>query len=192
MMNNEESQVNCVVYIYSIYNTTNHMIGQDIESAYPSPSIFAKWGMAKTGKSTLGYNANNLYAGIPPKMDDARSLVAAWQPEAVINHQLVESVGVQSNWQYRKYLTKNADEIMQYNRNEAYNDIGYYKRFTEAPIQESKGPHLYSSLMDATEVRGVDNSDLKQLYLSREQLESRKISPSITQEELLKYKSRGR
>lgn len=164
------------------------MIGQDITSAYPPASVFANWSMAKTGKSTLGYNANNLYAGFPPKMADARSLVAAWQPEAVINHNLVESVGVQSNWQYRKYLTKNAEEIMHYNRSEAYNDIGYYKRFTEAPIQDAKGPHLYSSLMDTTEVRGVDNSDLKQLYLTREQLESRKVSPSITQEELLKMK----
>ena len=162
--------------------------GVDIDSAYPAPSLFEQWGMVKKGKSTLGYNANNLYAGFPPKMADARSLVASWQPEAVINHNLVESVGVQSNWQYRKYLTKNAAEIMNYNRNEAYNDVGYYKRFAEAPIADSQSPHLYSSLMDTTEVRFVDNSDLKRLYLSREQLDSRKVSPSITQEELLRMR----
>jgi len=162
------------------------MIGQELTTAYQTPSMFAKWGFTNSGKSTLGYNANNQYAGFPPKMEDARSLVAAWQPEAVVNHNLVESVGVTSNWQYRKYLTKNADEIIRYNRAEAFNDIGYYKRFAEAPISETTSPHLYSSLMDTTDVRGVNTSDLKELYLSREKLASRKVSPSITQDELLR------
>lgn len=157
--------------------------GQDLNTAY---TIQAKWDNVGSGKSTLGYNANNQYAGFPPKMADARALVASWQPEAVINKQLVDSVGVQSNWQYRKYLTKNADDIIRYNREEAFNDIGYYKRFTEAPIENTKTPYLYSSLMDNSDVRGIDTSDLKQLYLSREQLDSRKISPSITQDELLR------
>lgn len=173
-----------------IHDNYNMINGISLESAYPSQNVFQHWDIAKTGKSTLGYNANNLYAGIPPKMADARSLVASWQPEAVINHNLVESVGVQSNWQYRKYLTKNAAEIMNYNTNEAYNDVGYYKRFTEAPITDTKTPYLYSSVMDNTPVRGVDTSDLKQLYLSREQLDSRKVSPSITQEELLRIKKK--
>lgn len=170
--------------------------GQDINTAYTIPNMISKWNMVSTNtvrrmnvftnpESTLGYNANNQYAGFPPKMDDARALVAAWQPEAVVNHNLVKSVGVQSNWQYRKYLTKNADDIIRYNREEAFNDIGYYKRFTEAPIESTKTPYLYSSIMDNTDVRGVDNSDLKQLYLSREQLASRMTSPSITQAELL-------
>lgn len=163
---------------------------QDIRDAYPT-NMFSIGDLLKTQKSTLGYNANNHYAGFPPKMDDARALVAAWQPEAVINQQLVKASGVDSNWQYRKYLTKNAKEIMRYNTAEAYNDIGYYKRYAEAPVSDAKGPYLYKSLLDNTDVRGVGTSDLKQLYLSREQLESQRVAPSITQEAMLRMRLGG-
>jgi len=53
---------------------------------------------------------------------------------------------------------------------------------------EHKNPYLYESFMDNSKPFGSTNSDLKETYLSREQLQARKITPSITQEELLNYK----
>lgn len=137
-------------------------------------------------KSSLGYNTNNLYPEFPPLMSDSRSLIASWQPETIINNGLVRETGIKSNWEYRKYLTENAVDIMKYNMTEACNDVGYYKRYTEPPVSQlPAGHHIYKSNMDNTS-SGIMSSDLKELYMSREQLNSRKISPGITQEEILR------
>lgn len=137
-------------------------------------------------KSSLGYNTNNLYPEFPPLMSDSRSLIASWQSETIINNGLVRDTGIKSNWEYRKYLTENAMDIMKYNMTEACNDVGYYKRYTEPPVSNlPSGHHIYKSNMDNTS-SGIMSSDLKELYMSREQLNSRKISPGITQEEILR------
>jgi hypothetical protein len=157
--------------------------GQNINCAYPIIN-------ETIPKSSLGYNTNNQYPAFPPLMSDSRSLIASWQPETVINNNLIVESGIKSNWAYRKYLTNNAVDIMKYNMTEACNDVGYYKRHTEAPVENTPTTtgYMYKSYMDNTP-SSVGTSDLKQLYISREQLNSRKISPGITQEELLRSKS---
>jgi hypothetical protein len=47
------------------------------------------------------------------------------------------------------------------------------------------GPKLYSSVQDDSKAMGEQESDLKELYLSRERLDSRKIAPEMTQAELV-------
>jgi hypothetical protein len=143
-------------------------------------------------KSSLGYNTNNKYPEFPPLMNDGRSIVSSHQPEAIINNELLHRNGIQTNWQYRKYLTENSKEIMEWNFREASNDAGYFKRHTDAPIntmdslQSGSTPYLFNSIMDNNKPIGHASSDLKMLYLSREQLNARKISPVITQEDLLR------
>lgn len=137
-------------------------------------------------KSSLGYDTNNQYPVFPPKMSDGRALTASWQPEAIINNQLLKETGIKTNWEYRKYLTRNANEIIKYNFTESCNDVGYYKRLYNNPADNLSSPYLYTSYLDNKKVLGVKNTDLKQLYLSREQLNSRKVSPALTQEELYK------
>lgn len=122
-----------------------------------------------------GYQTNNQYNGFPPLMHDSRSLIACWQPEATINNQIIKEQKIKSNWHYRKYLQENASEIMKYNMEEACNDNGYY-----IP-REHKSPAFYNSFQEPTN----DSSDLKKMYLSKEQLAARKISPSITQSQLI-------
>ena len=157
--------------------------GQNINSAYP---IIEE----TIPKSSLGYNTNNQYPTFPPLMSDSRSLFASWQPEAVINNNLIVDSGITSNWEYRKYLTTNALDIMKYNMTESCNDVGYYKRHTEAPSEKKhmQSGYMYKSYMDNTP-SSTGTSDLKELYISREQLNSRKISPAITQEELFRSKA---
>ena len=144
-------------------------------------------------QSALGYHANNKYDGFPPLMSDGRSVTATWQPESSINADLIQSNDIQSNWQYRRYLTQNAKEVMQYNFRESSNDIGYYKRPLDVlDIQSNlvsdinNKPYTFNSVLDNTKPLGYVSSDLKDTYLTREQLNSRKISPVITQEQLLK------
>jgi len=144
-------------------------------------------------RSSLGYATNNKYPEFPPLMSDGRSITATWQPEALINDDLIQSNNIRSNWQYRKYLTKNAKDIMEYNFRESSNDVGYYKRPIDLPNMQSNNvknmngvPYNFTSLLDPSKPFGYQTSDLKETYLTREQLDSRKISPVITQDQLLK------
>jgi hypothetical protein len=160
--------------------------GEKIESAYPVIK-------ETIPRSSLGYATNNKYPEFPPLMSDGRSVTNTWQPESVINDDLIQSNNIKSNWQYRRYLTQNAKDIMEYNFRESSNDVGYYKRVIDLPNMQSNKveklngvPYNFSSLLDNSKPFGYQTSDLKEMYLTREQLESRKISPVITQEQLLK------
>lgn len=128
-------------------------------------------------KSKLGYSANNIYDGYPPLMSDGRTITASYQPEAVMNEKIIKDNGIESNWQYRKYLTENGNEIMKQNFREASNDVGYVKRFNDFSFDTI--PYLYKSYDDNAKPFGYQNSDLKELYLSREQLDSHKIAPTV-------------
>jgi hypothetical protein len=150
-------------------------------------------------QSALGYHANNKYHGFPPLMSDGRSITASWQPNAVANTDLIEKNGIQSNWQYRQYLQHNAVDVMKYNFTESSNDVGYYKRAVDVPnIQSNRvvapysTPTMYSSALDTTPTLGQTNSDLKRAYLTREQLDARRVSPVITQEMFLRNAAPGK
>jgi hypothetical protein len=135
--------------------------------------------------SALGYHANNKYDEFPPLMSDGRVITASYQPEAVLNEYLLKEIGVESNWQYRQYLIKNAKEVMKYNCIQTSTDAGYIKRYTDlsAPSTHST-PYRYPSLENRNKPTGYSGGDLKELYLSREQLQSRMVAPEITQAEL--------
>ena len=69
-------------------------------------------------QSRLGYHSNNKYDGFPPLMMDGRTITSSWQPEGVLNQHLLKEIGVQTNWQYRQYMIKNAKDIMKYKDDE--------------------------------------------------------------------------
>jgi hypothetical protein len=119
-------------------------------------------------------------------MSDGRASISSYQPEAVKNNDIIQANNIQSNWQYRKYLTENADSVRKVDLIESMNDVGFYRRYADAPKKDNGTPYLYNSFVNGQKPTGYSNSDLKDLYISREQLEARKVSPVITQEELLK------
>lgn len=155
--------------------------GESLQCAYPVIK-------ETVPRSSLGYNTNNKYPEFPPLMADGRSVTASWQPESTINADLIQSNGITSNWQYRKYLMQNAQQIMEYNFRESSNDVGYYKRPIDLPTMQSNSvsgikqqPYVYSSVLDNTKPLGYASSDLKEMYLTREQLNARKIAPVVSQ-----------
>lgn len=153
--------------------------------SYPQPeSVDCAFPVIKETlpRSSLGYSTNNLYAGFPPIMSDGRAIVASHQPEAVLNTMLIQQNQIQSNWQYRKYLTNNAQQIMQQNFREACNDMGYYERFVPSERGNS-GPITQSG---ASVQRRKDVGDLQQMYLSRDELNDRQRVVLQTQEELFR------
>lgn len=143
-------------------------------------------------QSERGYHTNNKYPNVPPLMHDGRAITAAWQPHATENAKIIEDNNIKSNWQYRRYLTKNAKDVMKSNFLASSNDTGYNYRPVDVPsiqsniVSQKNAPHKFSSLLDNAQPFGYATSDLKETYLTREQLYSRKISPVITQENLIK------
>jgi len=149
-------------------NGNNNQINQPtcVNCAYPKIQ-------ESIPKSALGYSTNNQYPGFPPKMADTRAAIASWQSDTIINNELKKASGVTSNWQYRNYLTNNADKIREYNTKEAYNDIGYYQRFVNPPLEIPNTPFLYSSAYSREKPAGYEDSNLKADYLSREELNAK-------------------
>ena len=88
---------------------------------------------------------------------------------------------MKSNWEYRKYLMENSQQIAKDNFREACNDCGYFERFK--PNERGAEPLHYAMYKDnSTFIH--EQSDLKQLYLSREDL-SKKYEPiTLTQDQL--------
>jgi len=122
-------------------------------------------------RSHLGYGTNAVYSGFPPLMSDGRSVTASYQSQSVVDKYLQDK-GNFSHWEYRQYLQKNGQEIMRDNFREASNDCGYYKRFIEPySFLGQKVNTLYSNSLDSV-FPIQDKSDLKQIYLSREQLQN--------------------
>jgi len=132
----------------------------------------------------LGYTSNNIYDGFPPLMEDGRVITASYQPEAVLNNYLLKETGIHSNWEYRRYLTNNAPEIIRQNRTSAMNDQGYVKRHEDL-ISNFSTPKLQHSYVESS-TESLENGDLKNLYLSREQIAAKMVAPEMTQFELLK------
>lgn len=160
---------------------SNQLESQNFNSAYPNAK-------ETIPPSRLGYHSNNKYDGFPPLMMDGRTITASWQPEAVLNSYLLKEINVHTNWQYRQYMTKNAKDIMKYNCSQSANDSGYFKRYADLENNSYSTPYVSNSFTDNTNPIGFQTSDLKELYLTREQLQARMVAPEITQEELLKIK----
>ena len=136
-------------------------------------------------QSRLGYHSNNKYADFPPLMMDGRTITASWQPEAVLNSHQLKEINVETNWQYRQYMIKNAKDIMKYNCTQSATDSGYIKRYADLENNSYSTPYISNSYVDNTKPSGFQTSDLKELYLTREQLQARMVAPEITQEEFI-------
>ena len=137
------------------------------------------WGTCYAG-------SNNIHFDFPPIMTDGRNY-AKWQPGAVINEQIRQENNIKSNWQYRQYLTKNADAVIKANQLEACDECCYCPALrTGEPVPNT--PFLYKSCMEKSQPYGYENSDLKNVYLSSYQLQARMVAPAITQEQLLQQR----
>lgn len=150
--------------------------GESIYRAYPSVS-FPK----------DNYQSNNKFEKFPSMMNDGRSVQASWQPGTVVNQIIQKENGIQSNWQYRKYLAKHANEIRAQHFQSACTDTGYFVRDHKNKDTTYHTPQTYSSLHEPIKHRGFGSSDLKELYLSREQLHAKQVVPSLTEAEMIKH-----
>jgi hypothetical protein len=122
-------------------------------------------------------------------MDDGRNY-ATWQPGAVVNEMIRQKNNITSNSDYRQYLTHNADEVMQANLIGACDSCGFNLNLISNENNNNNDgnypkPFLFSSPWDQSQPFGYESSDLKNLYLSRHELQSRMMAPSLNQEQYL-------
>ena len=131
--------------------------------------------------ATCYSGSNNIHFNFPPIMADGRNY-ASWQPEAVVNERIQKQEGIKSNWGYIQYLQHNGLQIMKYNNLEACYDLGLDPHTQTGTTPSSNVPYKFKSIYDTAQPGfGYCTSNLKNPYLTREQLNSRMVSPSISQ-----------
>jgi hypothetical protein len=126
------------------------------------------------------YSASNNYNfNFPPIMADGRNW-AQWQPDAVVNERIQMKEGIQSNWSYRQYLQNHGLQIMNYNSMESCYELGLDPHVKSDRTPSNNVPYKFKGTFDTSKPGfGYCNSDLKNPYLSSEQLNARLIAPSI-------------
>jgi len=120
------------------------------------------------------------YFTIEPTPELQGTAYNLWQPNSSTNTKIQTDTKINTNWQYRHYIQKNANDIMKYNTMQSINASGNnpYTLLNTKPIQNT--PYLYNSIYDTSvPAYGFKNSDLKQNYMTKEQIKSRMVSPSI-------------
>ena len=130
----------------------------------------------------MSYNSgsNNIHYNMPPMMNDGRNY-STWEPESIVNSKIQKKEGIKSNWEYRQYLQNNANNIMKYNYMDFSHSSGNNPNTYVNNNSSSNSPFVFKSTHDKRKPSyGYSNSDLKQNYLSREQLNSRMAAPSIS------------
>lgn len=126
------------------------------------------------------YSASNNYNfNFPAIMNDGR-LWSSWQPDAVVNNRIQQNEGINNNWAYRQYLQNHGLQIMKYNNEESCYELGLSAHYSTNNTPSSNVPYTFKSTFDTSKPGyGYCNSDLKNPYLTSEQLNARLISPSI-------------
>ena len=147
------------------------------------------WGTCYSG-------SNNIHFDYPAIMSDGRNY-ANWLPGAAINEKIRKDEGIKSNWDYRRYLTQNADTIIKNNQIAACdeccaintNEVVQEQSQNQLPkgmYVQSQTPYLYKSCSDFSRPNyGYQESDLKNMYASRVSLQSRMITPVVSQAQIL-------
>ena len=120
---------------------------------------------------STAYKANNKYANFPPMMHDGRNITSSWQPGTFVDEAIRKDNNIVSNWQYRKYLTDNAEQIRNHNFKQACNDVGYYVRNEPDGSDRSttyRTPYVYKDSQAPVQHIGASASELKRAQTTQE------------------------
>ena len=78
--------------------------------------------------------------------------------------QLVQTYNIKTNWNYRKFLQNNSDQIIQSNQYQACDECGRCPYYNTGKIRNI--PYLFKNIINQIKPFGYETSDLKELYLS--------------------------
>ena len=125
----------------------------------------------------LGVASNNIHADKPAMMSDGRQ-GCSWMSESIVDSNMRLNSGINSNWEYRKYLTQNASQIMSQNmQNEMLNNVN---NINVSNASNDTVPYTYSGINDTKSVLpSTFSSDLKQIYLTSQQQQAQLYAPNM-------------
>ena len=134
-------------------------------------------------------------------MSDGRSLLSTWQNNTDVNDFIMKQAGIQTATSYRNYLRTHGPEIQDQHRKESCNDSGYTSMgintmAARVATTGSLASSLYeedtvlNSVSSGSTVTFTDNSDLRSVYLTKEQLYmARERIPNLTSAEVQTFLS---
>jgi hypothetical protein len=115
-------------------------------------------------------------------MNDGRHYTT-FDPSCKANTELRDSLGIKNNYQYRQWLINNSKSVAKQNKKLACNEAS--QCIVEAAQVPSQQKYLFKNCADNSRPYGYENSDLKNMYVTRQSLQSRLKAPIMTQEQLL-------
>lgn len=128
--------------------------------------------------------SNNIHLQYPALMSDGR-IYTNWDPACEKNKTLIKQNNIQSNYQYRQFLIQNSGNLMQTNAIAACDQCGVCSYGYPLHYDTNNGKYLYKSMQDNTQPYGYETSDLKNMYVSRQQLQARLSAPIMSQAQSL-------
>lgn len=127
---------------------------------------------------------NNIYENYPPLMSDTR-YITSYKGNQQLNDHIKEKNNIQTNFDYRMFLTHNGEKIMETNQMNYCNSQGVcmYKN----KYSPTSAKYLFQGQNDTHKPVGFETSDLKQDYIDRQSLQSRLYTPLLTQDQMLQF-----
>ena len=124
--------------------------------------------------STCYSGSNNIHFNYPPLMDDSR-LFSDYHSSVLNDNILKHRNNIQTNSDYRKYLQVNSDALIKNNQLIACNECSVCPYYSKTNLEINKlTPYIFDNTLSNIRPYGYETSDLKELYLSRQQLDSQK------------------
>jgi hypothetical protein len=136
--------------------------------------------------ATCYSSSNNIHTDFPPLMSDGR-LFSNFNPAYTANNELKTNLGIKNNYEYRQWLIKNGNNLIKKNSEITCDECSPCVKPTRNTNMNHK--YLFQGSADATMPYGYQNSDLKNLYISRQALQSKLVAPIMTQEQLLLHRA---
>ena len=130
--------------------------------------------------------SNNIHFNFPPLMNDGRNF-SSYKPGTVHDQLIKSEANIKTNSDYRYYLQNNADTIIKKNQLLACDEcstcpyINNQSKETKKKTEnkETNSPYIFSSTLSNDQPYGYENSDLKNIYLSRLQLNAKMYLPEF-------------
>ena len=128
--------------------------------------------------ATCYSGSNNIHFNYPPFMNDGRNY-SSYIPGSAIDKEIKEKNNIKTNSDYRAYLQKNANEIIKFNQINACNECSScpHKNNINNIDKNMNEPYIFNSILSNDQPFGYEQSDLKNIYLSRQQMEAKMYAP---------------
>ena len=125
--------------------------------------------------ATCYSGSNNIHFNFPPIMNDGRNY-SSYIPGSSMDKQIKEKQNIKTNSDYRAYLQNNANEIIKNNQLNACNECSSCPYINNIN-KNMKHPYIFNSILSNDQPFGYEGSDLKNVYLSRQQMDAKLYAP---------------